>query len=538
MEKQKNLPENVNELLVPDQHGLIELIDANETYLFASRGSFKSTVGGGLFNIRRVFEMPRSTGVGVGLTFNNLYENTVPPLKAFLLSKGFVEDVHFTICKPAPADWPKPYLGLVDKTCKNAMCWYNGTVKQFISLRRKASANGVSAQWGDFDEVKFFDQNELVDEIFPIFRGNEKYFKDCSGYLSKFFMTDKNAELSQIQWLLNKRNLVNQKKVDIVLSLALHLEKLKEEYNRSTKTRQKELSVEINAIEVRIAQLRANMVYVSEISADDVRPILGNKWYKDKQRNTKDRDWNIIYLNKDPDRPAEIFYPAFDEKIHVYESDDDIIDTEPFIIASDYQHTVAPIPIAQLSELPFQSRPHLNYVDEVYTLHPKKLRDAVKLFCTKHQYHSCKIVYYVYDHTAVSSRVDADAVFKIVVDELEQNGWYVVEIYTGQAPDHYQKYNDTIDWMTGNNPDNVGIAYNKRCVKTIISIKNAGAKTVGYGATSKTQKEKKYENTTHYPDMDQSETTHFSDAHDMINDGVIKQKLIAEASGSHSFGFK
>lgn len=183
----QKIPDNVNRVLVPPQHAEMHLIDANETYLFAARASFKSSMGGGMFNLRRVFEMPRSTGIGVGITFNNLYENTVPPFKAFLLSKGFVEDVHFTINKPPPASWPKPYLGIVDRTYKNTMCWYNGTVKQFISLRRKASANGVSAQWGDFDEVKFMDERELVDEIFPVFRGNEQYFKHCSGYLSKFF---------------------------------------------------------------------------------------------------------------------------------------------------------------------------------------------------------------------------------------------------------------------------------------------------------------------------------------------------------------
>lgn len=535
MSNKTNLPEHVNEILVPDQHALIELIDANETYLFGSRGSFKSTVGGGLYNIRRVFEMPRSTGVGVGISFNNLYENTVPPLKAFLLSKGFVEDVHFTICKPPPADWPKPYLGVVDRKYANTMSWYNGTAKQFVSLRRKASANGVSAQWGDIDEIKFMDQAELVDEIFPIFRGNERYFKHCSGYLSKFFMTDKNAELAKIQWLLNKRSLVNQNKVNIVLSLAIEERRLKEEYNTATKTRQKELKVDIFAIETRLAILRSNMVYVSEINANDVRPILGNKWYKDKERNTKERDWNNIYLNIDPSRPAELFYPSFDEKIHTYTDPVDIIKTEPFIISSDYQHTVAPIPIAQISQLHNQSSPTLNFVDEVYTLHPKGLRDAVALFCEKHKYHDFKLVYYVFDHTAVSARVDADVVSQIIVDELEKHGWDVVQVYTGQAPDHYQKHNDTVDWMTNTERTNLDIRINKRCVKLITSINNAGARTTGHGTEQKTQKDKRPETN---KELDQSETTHFSDAFDMILDAVLKQKLITGTSDSHSFGFR
>lgn len=521
----------MHELLVPHQHAEVELIDANETYLLAGRASFKSSVGGGLYNLRRVFEMPRSTGVGVGISFNNLYENTVPPFKAFLISKGFVEDIHFTICKPPPASWPKPYLGVVDRKYANTMSWYNGTAKQFISLRRKASGNGVSAQWGDFDEVKYMDEMELVDEIYPIFRGNERYFQNCSGYLSKFFMTDKNADPVRIKWLLNKRRFVNPKKVNVVLSLAVEERRLKEEYNRSTKFRKKELEVDILAVETRLSVLRSNMVYVAEISASDVRPILGEKWFKDKQRNTSEHEFKTIYLNEDPDRPGEAFYPAWNGPKLTYSSNDDIDNGKPLIISSDYQHTVAPIPIAQIGVLPGADLPSLNYVDEVYTLHPQGLRAAVKKFCKKFLAHGLKHVYYVYDHTAIGERSDAETFHKIVVDELEANGWTVWEIYTGQAPGHYQKYTDTIEWMENKNGDSLNIRINLRCKKLITSITGAGAKTVG----KETKKDKDSETESK---LDQSETTHFSDAFDMTNNAVLKQKLISEIMDAIPFMFR
>lgn len=527
----------IHEILVPPQHALIELIDANETYLFGSRGSFKSSVGLSLFNIRRVFEMPRSTGVGVGISFNNLYENTVPPFKAFLLSKGFVEDIHFTICKPPPKNWPTPYMGVVDKKYANTMTWYNGTVKQFISLRRKASANGVSAQWGDFDEVKFMNSKVLSDEIFPIFRGNEKHFRKCSGYLSKFFLTDKNEDPVKIDWLLKKRNLVNPGKIDIIITLQLEVDRLKAEYNQATKTRKAELAIEINAIEVRLSVLRSNAVYVSEIGADDVRPILGNKWYKDKQRNSTQREWKIIYKNEDPDRPGETFYPAWSEDKHCYEALDDIDPNEPFIISSDYQHTIAPIPIAQLAKLPGRDTVSLNFVDEEYTIHPEGLRAAVKKFCSRYKDHPVKCVYYVYDHTAIGGRVDAIEVYKIVIDELENNDWTVWEIYTGQAPGHYQKYTDSMAWLNEEKKEDdtfeetYAIRLNKRrCKKLPKSIKDARARTI----SGETKKDKRPETD---DEADQSETTHFSDAFDMILDAVLKQKLITEGVASGGYGF-
>lgn len=532
MSSNKDFPDNVHQIIVPPQHAEMELIDANETFLLASRATFKSSVGGGLFNIRRVFEMPRSTGVGVGLTFNHLYENTLPPLKAFLLANGFVEDIHFSICKPPPPNWPKPYLGVVDRKYTNTMTWYNGTSKQFISLRRKASANGVSCQWGDFDEVKFMDQKELEDEIFPIFRGNEKYFKHCSGYLSKFFMSDKNADPVKIKWLLKKRELVNHKKVQIVLSLALEERRLKAEYNAASKTRKAELKVDIHAVETRLAILRSNLVYVSEISANDVRPILGEKWFKDKQRNTSEHDFKTTYLNEDPDRPGEAFYPAWDTNKITYEMDGDIDSDKPLIIACDYQHTIAPIAVAQINTLRGKDKPSLNYVSEVYTLQAEGgLRLAVKKFCTKFSTHGFKHVYYVYDHTAISTRQDAESFYKIVIDELELNGWTIWEVYTGQAPKHYQKYVDTIEWMENKNGDNMDIHISRRCKKTIISITGAAAATIG----KETKKQKKDE--TIYQ-LDQSETTHFSDDFDMINDAVLKQKLINESIESIPFSFK
>lgn len=531
MSQPNDKPENINEVLVPPQHAEMHLVDANETYLFASRGSFKSSMGGGMYNLRRVFEMPRSTGVGVGISFNNLYENTLPPLKAFLLSKGFVEDVHFTLLKPPPPSWPKPYLGLVDKTCKNTMYWYNGTVKQFISLRRKASANGVSAQWGDFDEVKFMDEEELVDEIFPIFRGNEKYFKHCSGYLSKFFMTDKNADPAHIKWLLKKRELVDHKKLDIVRNLAIHLEDLKARYNKCTQRGKIAMRPQIHAVETRLAILRSTLVNVVEINIDDVRPIMGEKWYQDKKRNTKEHEFRVIYENRDPDRPGEIFYAGWEPGRHIHDHLHDIDPNKPLIIASDYQHSVAPIPIAQIAKLPEADRKSLNYVDEVYTLAPKGLRDAVRLFCGKFRLHLYKHVYYVYDHTAIAERVDAESFKDIVIDELKKNGWTVWEVYTGQAPEHYQKYQDTLDWMKEEKVDNLPIRVNRRCKKMIISIEGAGARI----ENKKTKKNKLDEiNST----MDQSETTHFSDAFDMINDAVIKRKLISEVISGSSFGFR
>jgi hypothetical protein len=378
------------------------------------------------------------------------------------------------------------------------------------------------------------DEKELEDEIFPIIRPieiSDPIFKNCSGYLSKFFSTDKNADPVYIQWLLKKRKLVDKRKVELVKALQLGMYDLIEQLEGCKKSEEAKLKKQIYEDELLLARLRSKLVYVSEVNADDVRPILGDKWYYSKKRGAKKRDWDVIYLNKDPDTPGEAFYPSFSIEKNVYQHPDDVDPHALFIIAFDYQHTVAPMPIAQLSTLPGADRVSLNYVDEVYSVYPEGLREAVKKFCNKYKNHLVKAVYYVYDHTAKGKRLDADSYTEIVVSEFEKYGWTVYPIYTGQAPEHYDKYVDTKDWMDNAKGEYYDIRVNSKCEKLIISIQGSAAKTVG----NKTKKDKsgELEST-----LDQTETTHFSDAFDMINDAVLKQKLISEVLHSSGFAFR
>jgi hypothetical protein len=525
--------ENVHNIYVPPQHAEIHLIDANETYLFAGRGSFKTSVGISLYIIRRVFEMPRSTGVIVGLSFEHLNDNTIPPIKSFLASKGFIEGVHYVIGKPPPAHWDKPYAGVVDPKYKHAWTWCNGTVLQLVSLKRLASANGISAQWGVFDEVKFMKKKVLEDEIFPIFRpveASDKLFKHFPSYMGKFFATDKNADPVKIKWLLNKRKLCDYKKAEIIKNLQTHVINIKNLY--TNKKIPAYVKIELDKDEKRLSSLRKNLLYVAEISADDVRPIMGDKWYYDKRKNSTKHDWKVIYKNQDPDVPGETFYPAFKKAVHVYDIENDIDLRLPLIIAADYQHSVAPITVAQISALPGRIRESLNYVNNIYTLHPKGLTDAVKLFNESHKNHVNRNIYYIYDLTARGNRVEADEYWEIVKKILRLGNWDVTDVYTGKQPGHYQKYIDTKEWMENKNGDSMDIRINKRCDKLITSISGSAAKI---GPKKKTIKDKSGELET---DLDQSETTHFSDTFDQCNDAVLKQKLITYIQQKTPLGFR
>jgi hypothetical protein len=545
MNPNNNLDQPIKELVLPAPHYLARMVRANETYILAGRGTFKTSRGIALYMVDMIYEMPKSTGVCVGLSFEHLGDNTLPPLLQALDEFGFEHGVHYVIGKRPPSEWPKPFLKVKDGKYDHCISWHNGTVIYLVSLMKKASANGVSAQWGFFDEVKFMDEKELNDEIFPIFRGNKKQFQHSSGYLSKLFATDKKADPVKIKWLLNKRKLQDQKKIRACIALQMRLTSLEGEYSTANKAKQKELLPMIDVEKKRLVKLRSNMVYVTELSAYDVLYAHGEKWLKDKQRNSTEHEFNVIYKNMDPDKPGDSFYPSFKQELHTYEHQYDIDPGKPLILTGDYQHSVSPFNVAQLSKIPGKESISLNYVDEVYTLatpaeEPKPngngkqggLNDAVQLFCDRYRGHIRKTVYYVFDHTAIGKRgvgydTHKDAVSKV----LKDNGWHVVEVYTGMAPDHYIKYTDTDDWLSGKDATVMPININRRCEKLIISITGAPAKT----RNGKTEKDKDSEKES---TLDQSETTHYSDTFDMANHAVLKLKLIKHTIETKAVGIR
>lgn len=542
-----SIDEQVRDLVLPATHVEIRKVKAKDTVLLAARGTFKTSRGIALYIMEMVEQMPGSTGAGIGLSFEHLERNTIPPLRLGFIDLGWIEGVDFIIGKKPPLDWDKPILGVVNNNYKYTISFPNGCIIQLISLKVKASANGVSAQWGFFDEAKFMDEKELASEIFPIFRGLDHLFKTCHGYLGKFFATDKLADPAKIKWLLKKRKKNNPKKLQVILALQAKLEELLIQQENAGINVSERLQKEINEVDQRLLQLRSNMTHVWEISAIEVRPIMGEDWWKALIRNVTGYELRIAIFNEDPDKPEKAFYPDFNEKRHVHFLDDDYQPNKPIIMTPDYQQSVSPIILSQIVyEIKIAPRPCLNYFDEVYTLAnpteaPAKngngskgeLQEAVQLFCKRYAHHQKKVVYYIYDATAKGRRVNADKYYETVQRELKKHKWSVVLIDTGRQPGHYQKFLDTKDWLQEKKEKELLIRINRRCEKLIISINGTGAMEV----SGETKKDKRAEDTNKFPGIDQSETTHFSDTWDMTNHGVIKLKMVRPRAEKNPVGF-
>lgn len=536
--------EQINEvdITIAKPHMLMRLVKPNNGFVLAGRGSHKTTRIAPFYINDCISEMPGTLGCLVGPTYEHLEQNTLNALFNALKELGYEEGVHYVSRVKPPDSWDKPLVKVVTKNYEHLYSFINGTTMMEISMHRPGTANGQSFQFGLFDETKLYSETELKASVYKAFRGtpvvNRLYGRN-SLFLSKMHLTDKLASPDKINWLLDKLKLNDWDKINLIIQLELHLQQLNAAYDDAGINARAKLKVVIEAIEVRLHNLRKNLSFTVEANHEDTMKVLGPEhgktWYDNQVMNSSAYELKVAIHNENPDRPEDGFYPDFDRKKHVH-GKFDYEATLPIILAADYQHSVAPILLAQIAKIGDEKEASLNFINEVYTLAPEGLDEAVEQFCEKYKNHIARTVYYVYDATATGKRVNAKKYKETVVDILKAHKWNVVQVFIGQQPHHYDKYKDTKTWFKEEDKGALAIRINAKCESAIISIESTEATTAANGET---KKQKKYENTEKYPQLDQSKTTHFSDVFDMITDAVLKKgKIPRNYRNSDSFGLR
>ncbi len=507
---------------------LAQVVQANYTLLLWGRGTGKSTRGGAPY-VRRVADaMPGHLGCWLGLNYTHLETNVMPKLLLGLHELGWKEGKDYVFGRP-PKSWPSCLYPI--KNWDRTLTYRNGSSFQQISISEKGSANAFDFQSLLCDEGKFFRQKQVEGEVLPTLRGFDELFGHLPEYLSQFWMTDKYADYITIKWLLDKRKRVDQKKINTVIQLQITRDQLQVAAETATRAEQRKIAGAIKQIDTRLMLLRKDLVYVSEASAESNRKNLGEKWWQE-QRNKGKYEFSVATRNLDPTRSTNGFYPGLDEQHKYFEPFQGYgyDRSQPFIIAMDYQASIAPMDVCQLCPLPGATATTLNFIKEFYSKHPEGLEETVEKFCNYYASHPSRLVYYVYDNTAIGRRASAKKVKDIVVDALVAKGWAVNEVYTGQPLEHNDRYQKIKKRMEEKEEtkDYYPFRFNRQqCPKTIISLQGAGTKTVA----GITKKDKEYENVVKYPDIDQSETTHFSEVVDQVDFAVNELKLIAPMSG-------
>jgi cell fate (sporulation/competence/biofilm development) regulator YlbF (YheA/YmcA/DUF963 family) len=508
----------------------VQLVGANKCFLLWGRGTGKTT-GALAPRIAHVADaMPGHMSCLLGLSYTHLDTNVIPKILLGLQENGYKKDKHFVTGRP-PKSFKKCLYPI--KNWDRTITWYNGTSFQQISINEKGSANAFDFQSLFCDEAKFFKQKDIEGEVLPTLRGFKEEFSHLPEYLSQWYATDKYADFIQVKWLLDKRKLVDHRKVQAVIQLQLWKDELAQQFANATSAERIKIKRALKHIQARLNFLRKDLVFVSEASAEDNRKNLGEKWWAEQNAKPK-YELDVAVKNMDPSRSENGFYPGLRDDLHTYQEKWPNWDYDrfcPFIIAMDYQASIAPLCACQLRPLEPSKPVTLNFIKEFYALHPKGLEDAVDAFCKNYESHSNKFLYYVYDNTAIGSRPSAKKVKDIVLERLQLKGWAVQEIYTGQQLEHFDRYQKIKARMEEKSKDNFAMRFNRtQCTFTLLSMQGAGTTSIN----GVTKKDKKYENVRRYPEADQRETTHFSEVVDQIDYAVNELKIIApggEAGG-------
>jgi hypothetical protein len=501
--------------ILPSQADL-HIVNPKVAYVLWQRAGGKTSGGIAprIDHLNRV--MPKSQILLVTDTYDRLTDRIVPGITTFLENKmGYKEDVDFVKYKKPPSTFEKPYMKL-DKY-DHVISFADGMALCLVSLKVQGSANAFSAQAAIIDEAKFCDEQQVNSEVVPALRGMEDLYIHLPEYRSTWFFSDKFGP--KIKWLLAKKKMMNRNWVEVVRTLQWEIFSLEQKLeDADSEAMQNHYLYKIEELKGKVRPIQKAMIFYSDMPEKENEPIVTKEYFRDMKRIMKKYEYEVSILNKDPDKIENTFYPML-SSTNMYSADDDIDVTKPLIVAFDYNYRIVPIVVAQVGKLGDSPYTTLNIVRSYHQLFPDaSLLSMVKEFCYIHSHQVVKHVYYVHDHTAIGRNPIGTTFKSIVVDAFLAEGWYVTEVYIGQAQEHDIKFENLKEHLSNN--AELAIRINEQHNEYLIKSMEQAPAVISQG---KTKKEKKTEADQNFP---AEESTHYSDAFDMIPRAVLELKLI------------
>jgi len=525
------------------------LVGAPEEYLIAGRGTGKTEgVLAPKTEMCYLNTMPRGCGVIVGRTFTQILTRTLPGLIYGWEKLGYKKDVHYLVgTKPSDKwktlwNWQGPFRPPLK--FDYFISWWNGAGIHLVSQDRTGTSNGITIDWIVGDEAKLLDRDKLVTELFPANRGIIKDFEHNPYHHGKTFTTDMPIG-SAGRWLLDKEQEMDKTVLNEILTLKHIQYKLLNPRRKGTNQQQSARANQLNVIAKELLRLRKGFLYYHEASTLSNIHALGIDYIKQQLRDSSAFELSTQILNIKPRKLEDGFYPDLNEEIHGYFSynygfidqigfdfslnnfndcrkDGDVNPELPFHIALDYNRRIFPLTVAQ------------DYADEIrrvkdfHVLYPLKVKDVVDMFCEYYRFHKRKVVYYWYDHTATAEQ-DYTPICNDVVKYFQRNGWIVVSRYIGMKFTHESTYRMWGDLLKKTGKYKKRFTMNRdNCKFSIISMNGAGTipRKDGFEKDKSTEKD---------PKFPAEESTHFSEANDVLLQGLLESGLnIYETGNTHN----
>ena len=153
------------------------------------RGTGKTTYRGKHWSdINR--EMPRSTGLFIGPSYQFILTRIIPSLVQGLEMFGLYRDLHYFIGTLPPRSWRKGWGTAYQPPAKydRYITFYTGVGVHLISQDVPGDGRGLNADWIDGDEAAKLDAGKLQENTDPTLRGTEaNAFKKSPYFGSKLY---------------------------------------------------------------------------------------------------------------------------------------------------------------------------------------------------------------------------------------------------------------------------------------------------------------------------------------------------------------
>ena len=451
------MSENTKRIYFNNPQRRTQLIAANTTVIIAGRRTGKTDGLAAPFVLRNMQRMPGSTGGIVVPTYKHGLTNTIPGMFAAWERYGYRRGLHFVAGIKPPKDFRRPIIDPVDY--EHVITFYNGSVAIILSQDRAYSGNSLTLSWLLIDEAKFIDYNNLKEQIFPANGGNRAWFGKHSCNHATMILSDM-PQTKKGSWMLHYEKKMDKELINCIEGLVYEIWKNKQRVRQLIKDNQpvpKHLKSVIRCLDRDLNKLRSVAVYYKEYSSIENLELLGENYIKQMKRDLTPLTFQTSILCQKIGIAKDGFYSNLRHR-HFYDASDfDFLDSfhlqpvaaldsradadhnpdAPLCIAFDYNANINWCVVAQ----PFRS--HLRVLKSFFVKFERKLPELIKDFSdyyllTQHR----KTVVFYFDATALGSNyaVNEQDFRWVIVNELQKNGWYVIEQYLGAPMKHDEKY--------------------------------------------------------------------------------------------------
>lgn len=200
--KQVNKSQKIVELNVPQMAA--SLATQKTVILEFGRGTGKTTIRGDRWG-RIAEDMPRSTGLFIGRSYQEILTRILPSLVKGLEMFGFYQNLHYFIGKQPPRSWRNSWGTAYEPPSKfdRYITFWNGMGIHLISQEIKGNGRGLNSDWIDGDEAALLNGETLTEVTDPTLRGTKVAAFRNSRYFGSKFYTSTTPLTPEGKWFID-----------------------------------------------------------------------------------------------------------------------------------------------------------------------------------------------------------------------------------------------------------------------------------------------------------------------------------------------